>query len=176
MLTTAECLRAFMIDRYLKVSDFKNQRCWDIRTAFVYTVAFEGIRTIPVQQLDRAQREEIANRILRILLQTKVPSLATTTDHLDLLAELTTMPNNSMDILTNTFDNGKTRLTRPEGEFALMTLACDIDGFLTWSIEQIDSVAALRRLTWSTMRQVSPPIVWALLPYTDELQLSICNT
>lgn len=154
MLTFADCLRTFLVDRYLKVSYFEDPRCWDIRTAFDYVVAFEGIQTIPVQALDRAQRSDIANRVLCILLQTEPPSLATTTDHLNLLAKIITIPKKSMHILTTTIDTKRKRETPPDPLSALISLACGIDGFIHWSAEQIDSVAALRRLTRSVMRYV----------------------
>lgn len=152
MLTIAECLHNFLIDRYLKVSSFQDPRCWDFSTAFDYAVAFDGIQTVPIRAIDRRQRGDIANHILRILLQTKIPTLAIVTDHLSLLADIVGTPNKSMHILTNTIDYEKSRLSQSYSDLALLKLARRIDGFIPWSVECDDSVAALRRLIRSVMR------------------------
>lgn len=151
-LTVADCLRNFLIDRYLEVSSFHDPKCWDFNTAFDYTVAFEAIRTFPVEEIHREHRSDIANRVSRIILHNKVPNLAMMTEHLSLLAAMTTIPNKFMHILTDTSDDGESRLGQHGGDFALITLARCIDDYVHWSVERIGSVAALIRLARSVMR------------------------
>ena len=115
-------------------------------------LAFNSIHSIPVQALDRGHRSVIANRILRILLHAKIPSLAVTANHLVLLAKLLTMPNKAMDLLTKPKELSKKETTKVNEEAALIRLALSIDGVIHWSNNNVDSVDALRRLTRSVTR------------------------
>lgn len=94
----------------------------------------------------------IANRILRILLYAKTPSLAVIADHLTMLAKLLTMPNKSMDILANTKEVSKNGNAQINEEAALVRLAYGIDGVIHWTTDTVNSVDALRTVTRSVMR------------------------
>ena len=94
----------------------------------------------------------IANRILRILLYAKTPSLAVTADHLTMLAKLLTMPNKSMDILANAKEVSKNGNAQINEEAALIRLAYGIDGVIHWTTDTVNSVDALRTVTRSVMR------------------------
>ena len=116
-----------------------------------YFLAFRGILEVPVRALDRQQRSKIANRVLHILLNAKLYSVPATSDHLDMLTKLLEIPNKSMEILTyEKISRGKSAQT--DNEVALLRLASVIDSGLAWSVDLIDCITAVERLTRRVMR------------------------
>ena len=111
----------------------------------------------------------IANRILRILLYAKIPSLAITATHLTMLAKLLTMPNKSMDILANAKEVSKKGNAQINEEAALIRLAYGIDGVVHWTTDTVNSVDALRTVTRSVMRYLPKQ------PNTAVSSLTICS-
>ena len=111
-----------------------------------YTLTFRGILEIPVQALDRHQRGKIANRVLHILLNAKLSSVAVAVDHLNMLTKLLGIPNKSMEILAcETISEG--RSAQATEDVALLRLASVIDSTLAWSDDLIHCITALERLT-----------------------------
>ena len=121
-----------------------------------YILAFRGILEIPVRALDRQQRSKIANRVLHILLNAKIYSVAATNDHLDMLTKLLDMPNKSMEILT--YDKiSKGQSAQVDDDVALLRLASKIDSSTSpWSDDVIHCITAVERLTRRVMRYVAP--------------------
>ena len=116
-----------------------------------YDLTFRGILEIPVQTLDRQQRSKIANRVLHILLNAKLSSVAATIDHLNVLTKLLGIPNKSMEILAYEQTSiGKSAQTNED--VALLRLASVIDSTLPWSDDLIHCITALERLTGRVMR------------------------
>lgn len=132
------------------ISDFNDPKHWDMGAAD-YILAFRGILQIPVRALDRQQRSKIANRVLHILLNAKLSSVPATNDHLDLLTKLLEIPNKSMEILTyEKISGGKS--AQIDNEVDLLRLASVIDSSLAWSVDLIDCIIAVERLTRRVMR------------------------
>ncbi len=117
-----------------------------------YILAFRGILKIPVRALDRQQRSNIANRVLHILLNAKLSSVAATNDHLNMLTKLLKIPNKSMEILSSEKKTSKEKSAQINEDVALLRLASIIDSTLHWSYDLIQCVTALGRLTRCVMR------------------------
>lgn len=116
-----------------------------------YTLTFRGLLEIPIQALDRHQRSKIANRVLHILLNAKLSSVAATNDHLNMLIKLLGIPNKSMEILAyETSPEGKSAQTNEN--IALFRLASIIDSTVAWSDDLIHCITALERLTRRVIR------------------------
>ena len=116
-----------------------------------YILTFRGILEIPVQALDRQQRSKIANRVLHILLNAKLSSVAAANDHLNMLTKLLGIPNKSMEILAyESISKGKSAQTNED--VALLRLASVVDSTLPRSEDLIHYINALERLTRRVMR------------------------
>ncbi len=144
-------LRRFQVQQYLKVSNFGDPKFWNMGTA-EYKLSFESIRSLSPRELDRGQRSQLANRVLRVLLRANISSLATMQNQLVVLTKLITIPNKSMEILTNVRESVPEESKEAAGEPILMALARKIDGSMEWSDDNIHCVKTLRRLVRSVLR------------------------
>ena len=143
----------------MSTSDFGEPKYWDIGAAD-YVVALRSIQETPANVFDRGQRSKLANRVLRILLLANMSTLGRTTEHLTLLAKLIQMPNKSINILNNESEIATKGFGKRKDEAALISLARGIDGVVGWSVDNVQSVRALRQLTHSVMRH-DPEIVYS---------------
>lgn len=135
----------------MSASDFGEPKYWDIEAAD-YIVALRSIQVTPANVFDRGQRSKLANRVLRILLLANMSTLGRTTEHLTLLAKLIQMPNKSINILNNESEVATKGSGKRKVEAALIILARGIDGVVGWSVDNVQSVRALRQLTHLVMR------------------------
>ena len=148
-----ERLQSFQMERYLKASHFDDPKNWDIKSTD-YTLAFESLMTLPIDELGRGSRSTLANRILRILLCTNMVSLANITAHLSVLELLLRQPSKSMCILNNMEVPTKEKSQQKyRNEIALLEIARNIDLFAHWSIDYTNSVKILRQLSRCILRQ-----------------------
>ncbi len=119
-----------------------------------YKLSFESIQSLSPRELDRGQRSQLANRMLRVLLRANISSLATMQNHLGVLTKLIAIPNKSMEILTNARESVPEEAKKAAGEPILMALARKIDGSIEWSDDNLHCVKLLQRLARSVMRYV----------------------
>ena len=143
----------------MSTSDFGEPKYWDIGAAD-YVVALRSIQETSANVFDRGQRSKLANRVLRILLLANMSTLGRTTEHLTLLAKLIQMPNKSINILNNESEVATKGFGKRKDEAALISLARGIDGVVGWSVDNVQSVRALRQLTHSVMRH-DPEIIYS---------------
>lgn len=151
LIKDTENLRNFQVDRYLNISNFGDAKFWNLRSAD-YTVAFQSIEYLLPDELEPEQRSNLANRILRILILVNMPSLAQTS-HLAVLTKLISIPIKSMSILTKSSEI-LPKDSKQASEVALITLARGIDELTKWSVENVETVEVVKRLTRSVMRFV----------------------
>lgn len=152
-------LRAFQATQFLNLLGSKDPRYWNLNTV-QYSLAFEYIQRTPSSALSKSHRIEIANRILRIMLYRKGLGLAKITEYIGLLTKLIEPPSKGVAILDNASglcqaDSIEAEIRDEESTFepALIVLADTIDEE-PWSIDKIQCLTALRRLTQVLMRCV----------------------
>ena len=148
-------LRDLQVQRYVNVASFSDARYWNIRTAD-YQVAFEAIQCLSPNQLEGSQRSQLANLILRILLQANIPDLVQVCTHFTTLTKLVSIPKGSMNVLSNTVERLPEGSKQKEAELTLIALARRIDGSFKWSNDNIAAVDTVQRLVHEVMRYVTP--------------------
>ena len=119
-----------------------------------YGLAFESIQRLSPMEIERGQRSQLANRILRILLHANMSSLGKCRDHLMVLIKLLAISNKSMDILLNVTEDSSEKSKQIDNEPTLMILARRIDGSPERSYDNVHCVKALQKLTHSVIRLV----------------------
>ena len=151
----AVSLRDFLVQRYVNVASFGDARYWNIQTAD-YSVAFDAIQYLSPNRLEQNQRSQLANLILRILLQANTPDLVQVCAHFTTLTKLVTTSKGSMNILSNIIEKSPKDSKNKEPELTLIALARRIDESFKWSQDNIVAVGVVQRLIHEVMRYVKP--------------------